>query len=87
MLGLALATEEQGRDALATAEVLQDSSPRSGSSMLPTVTVKHQGHLLVLTYRAAGGGLSSNTRPRGEPPTFTIYKGSRQVASGQFEYG
>ena len=62
---------------------------KSGGPPLPTVTVEHKGRLLVLTYGppSAGGGLMSNAGPRDEPPGFTIYKGQRKIASGQFEYG
>jgi hypothetical protein len=61
----------------------------SGGPLLPMVTVEHKGRLLVLTYgpTSAGGGQSANADARGEPPGFTVYKGQRKIASGQFEYG
>jgi hypothetical protein len=62
---------------------------KSGGPLLPPVTVEHKARLLVLTHgpASADGGLMSNAGPRGEPPRFTIYKGQRKIASGQFEYG
>jgi hypothetical protein len=84
----ALATKEQGQDALATAGVLHEPAGRSGGPVQP-ITVEHQGRLLVLTYgpKPSAGGLVSFTDPRGEPPRFAVYQGQRQIASGQFEYG
>ena len=62
---------------------------KSGGPPLPTVAVERQGRLLVLTYgpTSASGGQLSNAVSRDEPPGFTIYKGQRKIASGQFEYG
>jgi hypothetical protein len=91
--GLALLShdvpEVQGQDALATAGVLQEPASLGGGLPVPTVTVERHGRLLVLTYgpKSTGGALMSNAGPRGEPPGFTVYKGQRKVASGQFEYG
>jgi hypothetical protein len=82
------ATKEQGRDALATAEVPQEPAALSGGPLPPAVTVEHRGRLLVFTFgKSAEGVLSSNAGPRGEPPRFAVYRGQRQIASGQFEYG
>jgi hypothetical protein len=55
----------------------------------PAIEVEHKGRLLVMTYgpQSAGGGLMANPGPRDEPPGFTVYKGQRKIASGQFEYG
>ena len=82
------ATEEQGPDALATAEAIQGAPPL-GDSPLQPVTVEHQGRLLVLTYgpKPGAGALASPTSTRGESPRFAIYQGQRQIAAGQFEYG
>ena len=84
---VALATKEQGRDALATREVLQEPALLGDSPLLP-VTVEHQGRLLVLTYGPkSSGGLMADPNPRREPRRFAIYRGARQIAAGQFEYG
>jgi hypothetical protein len=87
MLGLAFGSRVPARG--------QETPPREPTILQgnqpsgPAVTVEHKGRLLVLTYgpTAASGVLSSNAGPRGEPPGFTIYKGQRKIASGQFEYG
>jgi len=77
-----------------------ESPPRAGvlhevaaaevaGSVGPTVKLEHKGRLLVLDYRPSGsvGGQPATAGPQGEPPRFAIYRGQRQIASGQFEYG
>jgi len=88
LAGDALATREQGQDALATAGVLKEPVIAIGGPLQP-VAAKRQGRLLILTYgsKPTPGALMSFTGPRGEPPRFVIYQGRRQIASGQFEYG
>ena len=67
--------------------VLQEPSLLGDGPLLP-VTVEHQGRLLVLTYGPkSSGGLMADSNPRREPRRFAIYRGERQIASGQFEYG
>jgi hypothetical protein len=54
----------------------------------PGVTVERQGRLLVLNYGAAGADYRADTRSAStSPPEFTVYKGKKKIASGQFEYG
>jgi hypothetical protein len=69
--------------------VLQEPTDPGGALLQPAVTAERHGRLLVLTYglRSARGGLSSNVGPRGERPTFAVFKDRRPIASGQFEYG
>ncbi len=75
-------------ETLRGADALQEPIIIGSESLPPAVTVEHRGRLLVLTCgKSAGGVLSSNVSPRGQPPRFTVYRGQRQIASGQFEYG
>jgi len=55
----------------------------------PSVKVERRGRLLVLMYQAvdAQGTPSSKAQQRGVPPRCAIYKGQREIASGQFAYG
>jgi len=78
-----------GKESPPRAGVLQKSATLSGGPLLAALTVERRGRLLVLTYgpKSAGGALSSNAGPRGEPPQFAVYQGQRQIASGRFEYG
>jgi hypothetical protein len=57
-------------------------------ALRPAVTVQHQGRLLVLSYKL----MDANDQPctqsvSSSRPTFTIHKGNRKIASGQFQYG
>jgi len=97
---LAMRTLGSGQDIPQPPSAGQESSPRAPVLGLPegpertgfvgpAVEVEHKGRLLVLTYgpTSASGGRLSNAGPPGEPPGFTVYKGPRKIASGQFEYG
>ncbi len=77
-----------GGEAPRGAGVLQEPATLSSSPLQP-VTVEHRGRLLVLTYGPKPGadGVTPYMAPRGTPPRFAVYRGQRQIAAGQFEYG
>jgi hypothetical protein len=59
-----------------------------GAPLVPMVKVQRQGRILLLDYNLQGvGGESYIGGDRSKPPTFAVYKGQKQIASGQFEYG
>jgi len=55
----------------------------------PSVAIERVGRLLVLNYRplGPGGGRLSNAAVQGRSPAFTVYRGQKKIASGQFRYG
>lgn len=59
-----------------------------GAPLKQTVKAQRQGRTLVLDYELRGVGdeiyTSSN---RNKPPAFTVYKGDKEIASGEFEFG
>lgn len=62
----------------------------AGGPLTNTVTVKRQGRFLSLSYSVQGAdGEPYQIRPenRSQPPLYAIYKGGKQVASGNFAYG
>jgi len=61
---------------------------KRGAPLTQTVKVKRQGSVLVLNYELIGGGGETYTRSdRSKPPTFTIYKGDKEIASDKFQFG
>jgi hypothetical protein len=59
-----------------------------GAPLTQTAKVQRQGSVLVLNYELLGGGGEKYTSPnRSKPPTFTIYKGDKEIASDKFEFG
>jgi hypothetical protein len=59
-----------------------------GAPLKRTLQATRRGKVLVLDYKLLGaGGESYTNRDRSKPPTFTIYRGDKQVASGKFEFG
>jgi hypothetical protein len=59
-----------------------------GAPLAQTVKVQRQGSVLVLNYELLGsGGEKYSGSNRSKPPTFTIYKGDKEIASDKFEYG
>ncbi len=59
-----------------------------GTPLRQVLDVKRHGRELVLDYKLLGvGGESYTTSNRSNPPTFAIYKGDKQIASGQFKFG
>lgn len=60
-----------------------------GAPLKQTVTIERQGPILVLSYELKGGSgetynVVSNKSKR---PTFTVFKGAKEVATGMFEFG
>jgi hypothetical protein len=59
-----------------------------GAPLKQTVRVQRQGGILVLNYELLGVGGEKYTGPdRSKPPTFTVYKGDKEIASDKFEFG
>ncbi len=59
-----------------------------GGPLVPTVKAQRQGRVLRLSYELRGAGGETYTGgDRNKPPTFAIYKGQKQIASGAFEFG
>jgi hypothetical protein len=60
-----------------------------GGPLSSSVKVQRMGNALQLSYNLTDvGGYSYTSGQRTDkPPTFTIYKGDKEIASGSFEYG
>jgi len=59
-----------------------------GGPVVPAVKVQRQGRILRLSYELRGvGGEAYTGGDRSKPPTFAVYKGQKEVASGKLEYG
>ncbi len=59
-----------------------------GAPLVPTIKVQREGRILRLSYELRGvGGETYTGGDRNKPPTFAIYKGQKQIASGKFEFG
>jgi len=59
-----------------------------GAPLKQTLEVKRQGKVLVLDYKLLGiGGEAYTHEDRSNPPSFTVYKGDQEIASGQLAYG
>jgi hypothetical protein len=59
-----------------------------GAPLRQIVRVERRGRSMVLNYELRGrGGERYAPDNSSERPTFTVYKGKREVASGNFEYG
>ena len=59
-----------------------------GAPLKQTVKAQRQGKFLVLNYKLLGvGGEIYTGRDRSKPPTFTVYKGDKEIASDKFEFG
>jgi len=59
-----------------------------GAPIKPTVKAQRQGSVLVLNYELLGiGGEIYTDSNRNKPPTFTVYKGDKEIASDKFEFG
>jgi hypothetical protein len=63
---------------------------KAGGPLKNTVEITRTGTTLKLDYKLIGVDNKSYTSFNGrrdKPPTFTIYKGNREIASDKFEYG
>ncbi len=62
----------------------------AGGPLTNSVTASRQGRDLVLDYTLVGVGgdaYTLATDDRTKPPSFAVYKGDKQLGSGDFEYG
>lgn len=76
-----------GRDWVTVAED-KPAVLKVGAPLEQTVKVKRQGRILVLDYELRGlGGEIYTSSDRSKPPAFTVYKGDKEIASGEFEFG
>jgi len=61
---------------------------RVGAPLKQTVKAQRQGRILTLNYELLGAGSEKYTSGnRSKPPTFTVYKGDKKIASDKFEFG
>ena len=59
-----------------------------GAPLKQTVKAHRRGRILALNYELLGvGGEMYTSANRSKPPTFTVYKGDKEIASGKFEFG
>ena len=59
-----------------------------GAPLKQIVKAQRRGRILALNYELLGvGGEKYIGGNRSKPPTFTVYKGDKEVASGKFEFG
>jgi hypothetical protein len=59
-----------------------------GAPLKQTLDAARHGRVLVLDYKLLGaGGESYAGKDRSKPPSFAIYKGDKEIASGTFEFG
>jgi len=59
-----------------------------GAPLKQMVRARRRGSVLVLNYELLGAGGEKYTGGnRSKPPTFTVYKGDEEIASGKFEFG
>lgn len=69
-------------------EVGKQATLTVGLPLRHTIEVERRGRLLTLDYALLGAGGEQYTGgDRSNPPRFKIYKGDREIASGQFEFG
>jgi hypothetical protein len=60
-----------------------------GGPLSSSVEVQRMGNVLRLSYilTDVGGHSYTSSQRADKPPTFSIYKGDKEIASGSFEYG
>jgi hypothetical protein len=58
-----------------------------GAPLKQTVTIERQGPVLALNYKLTGVGGETYAGTRSKRPSFTVFKGDKEVASGRFEFG
>ncbi len=74
--------------------VVQTGKPATlavGGPLTNTVTLKRRGNMLVLSHSLVGAGGETyeldGGRDSDHPPTWAIYRGDKQLATGKFEFG
>lgn len=60
---------------------------KAGGPLEQRITVQRKGQLLTMDYRLIGVAGESYRNNNRYPPTFTIYKGDKEIASGKFRFG
>jgi len=60
---------------------------KAGGPLEQHITVERKGQLLTMGYQLIGAAGESYRNDRRYPPTFTIYKGDKVIASGKFQFG
>ena len=61
---------------------------KAGAPLKQILKAERQGRALELDYKLLGiGGEKYVNSDSNKPPTFTVYKGGKRIASGEFEYG
>ncbi|MHC4435848.1 MAG: hypothetical protein ACYS3S_00705 [Planctomycetota bacterium] len=60
---------------------------KAGGPLEQRVTVQRKGQLLTMDYRFIGAAGEGYRFERVHRPTFTIYKGDKEIASGKFQFG
>ena len=59
-----------------------------GAPLKQAIRAQRQGRVLMLNYELLGVGGEIYTCPdRSKPPTFTVYRQDKEIASGKFEFG
>jgi len=60
-----------------------------GAPLKHSVGIRRRGRILFLDYRlvGVGGEIYTGRMNRSKPPTFTVYKGDKEIASDKFEFG
>lgn len=59
-----------------------------GAPLKQIIKVNRQGRSLVMNYELSGvGGEKYTGGNSGKPPTFTVYRGDKEIVSDKFEYG
>lgn len=59
-----------------------------GAPLKQTINIERQGRVLTMSYALLGAGGEQYTGgDRSNPPRFIIYRGDKEIASGQFEFG
>lgn len=59
-----------------------------GAPLKQIIKVNRKGRNLVINYELLGvGGEKYTSGNRGEPPTFTVYRKDKKIASDKFEFG
>ncbi len=59
----------------------------AGGPLEQRITVQRKNQLLTMDYQLIGAAGESYRNNNRYPPTFTIYKGDKEIASGKFQFG
>jgi hypothetical protein len=58
-----------------------------GAPLKQTVKIARRGYTLVLDYNLAGVGGETYGSSKSNRPVFTVFRGEKKVATGEFEFG